>query len=78
MTNKNLSTFSWLITILTPLFLIGLALRILLTPIFYKVEYRMPYFPPDPYGFTTEDRLRWAPYAVNYLINDAIFFGFSR
>lgn len=71
MLEKNSPIVSWLITLLTPIFLIGLALRILLTPLFYNIEYRMPYFPPDSYGFTTEDRLRWAPYAVNYLINDA-------
>jgi len=71
MTDKSSPIFSWFVTLLTPLFLIGLALRILLTPIFYNIEYRMPYFPPDSYGFTTEDRLRWTPYAVNYLINDA-------
>jgi integral membrane protein (TIGR01906 family) len=61
----------WLVALLIPLALIGLALRVLLTPVFYKVEYSMPYFPPDSYGFTQADRLNWAPYAVNYLINDA-------
>lgn len=60
----------YLISLLTPLALIGLALRILLTPIFYTIEYNMPYFPEDEYGFTKEDRLKWAPYAVDYLINN--------
>jgi integral membrane protein (TIGR01906 family) len=67
----KLSILSWLITILIPVALIGLAIRVLLSPIFYKTEYNMPYFPPDDYGFTKEDRLKWAPYAVNYLINNA-------
>lgn len=62
---------SYLISLLTPLALIGLALRILLTPIFYTIEYNMPYFPADEYGFTKEDRLKWAPFAVDYLINNA-------
>lgn len=31
----------------------------------------MPYFPADDYGFTKADRLKWAPYAVDYLINNA-------
>jgi integral membrane protein (TIGR01906 family) len=31
----------------------------------------MPYFPSDENGFTKEDRLKWAPYAVNYLVNNA-------
>lgn len=71
MNPKLPSILSYLVTLLTPLFLLGLGLRILLTPLFYSLEYRMPYFPPDQYGFTTEDRLRWAPYAVEYLLNDA-------
>jgi integral membrane protein (TIGR01906 family) len=65
------SFLSWLVTILIPFVLIGLAIRVLLTPIFYTVEYNMPYFPADEYGFTKEDRLKWAPYAVKYLVNDA-------
>jgi integral membrane protein (TIGR01906 family) len=70
--NTKLSTpLSYLTTLLTPILLLGLGLRILLTPLFYNVEYRMPYFPPDPYGFTTQDRLHWASYAVDYLINSA-------
>ena len=67
----KLSFLSWLVTVLVPLVLIGLAIRVLLSPIFYRLEYSMPYFPPDEYGFTKEDRLKWAPYAVNYLVNDA-------
>ena len=67
----KLTFLSWLVTILVPLVLIGLAIRVLLSPVFYRLEYSMPYFPPDEYGFTKEDRLKWAPYAVNYLVNDA-------
>ena len=70
--NKKLSSLlSYLTTLLTPIVLLGLGLRILLTPLFYNVEYRMPYFPPDQYGFTMEERLHWASYAVDYLINNA-------
>jgi len=61
---------SWFVTILIPLLLIGLGLRVLLTPLFLQVEYNMPYFPPDEYGFTKEDRLKWAPYALDYLVNN--------
>ena len=71
MNPKLTSLLSYLTTLLTPIFLLGLGLRILLTPLFYNVEYRMPYFPPDSYGFTREDRLHWAPYAVDYLLNNA-------
>ena len=62
---------SWLVAVLIPLALIGLGLRVLLTPLFLKIEYNMPYFPPDQYGFTKADRLKWAPYALNYLVNSA-------
>src|SRR5512139_3263983 len=68
---KMTNIFSWLVAILIPLALIGLAIRVLLTPLFYIIEYNMPYFPPDQYGFTKADRMKWAPYAVNYLTNDA-------
>lgn len=62
---------SWLVTLLIPAALIGLGLRVLLSPLFLQIEYNMPYFPPDEYGFTKEDRLKWAPLALNYLLNDA-------
>jgi integral membrane protein (TIGR01906 family) len=71
MTTKLTTTLSYLTTLLTPIFLLGLGLRILLTPLFYNLEYRMPYFPEDQYGMTQEERLHWAPFAINYLINDA-------
>jgi integral membrane protein (TIGR01906 family) len=61
---------SSLVAILVPIALIGLGLRLLLTPLFLQLEYHMPYFPPDEYGFTTEDRLKWAPYALDYLTNN--------
>lgn len=62
---------SYLISLLTPLALLGAALRILLTPVYYRIEYNMPYFPADPYGFTQADRLRWAKPSVEYLVNSA-------
>lgn len=67
----KMTILSWLVAILIPLALIGLAIRVLLTPLFYTIEYNMPYFPPDQYGFTKADRMKWAPYAVNYLTNNA-------
>ena len=62
---------SLIVTLLVPLALIGLGLRVLLSPLFLQVEYNMPYFPPDQFGFTKADRLKWAPYALNYLTNSA-------
>jgi len=60
---------SSLVAILVPIALIGIGLRLLLTPLFLQIEYNMPYFPPDEYGFTKADRLKWAPYALDYLVN---------
>ena len=54
---------------LTPIVLLGFALRLLLSPLFIQIEYHMPGFPNDPYGLTRADRLRWAPFAVDYLVN---------
>ncbi|MCC6301114.1 MAG: TIGR01906 family membrane protein [Anaerolineales bacterium] len=71
MNTKMFPILSWTVTILIPLALVGLGLRMLLTTTFLKFEYNTPNFPPDEYGLTTEDRLRWAPYAVEYLVNDA-------
>jgi len=68
---KSYLILSWLVTLLIPLALIGLGLRLLLTTTFLKIEYNMPYFPPDEYGFTKEDRLKWAPFALEYLVNNA-------
>lgn len=62
---------SFIITLIVPIALIGLGLRVLLSPLFLQVEYNMPYFPPDEFGFTKADRLKWAPYALNYLTNRA-------
>src|SRR5215216_5157058 len=65
------SILSLIITLIVPIALIGLGLRVLLSPLFLQVEYNMPYFPPDDFGFTKADRLKWAPYALKYLTNSA-------
>jgi integral membrane protein (TIGR01906 family) len=45
------------------------AIRVALTPLFISVEYRLPGFPPDEFGFTTEDRLYWSDYSIDYLLS---------
>ena len=65
------SILSWLASLAVPVALIGLAVRIVLLPFFLQLEYRVPGFPPDDYGFTTQERLHWAGYAWNYLVNSA-------
>ncbi|MEW5940855.1 MAG: DUF1461 domain-containing protein, partial [Chloroflexota bacterium] len=68
---------SLLSALLAPIVLVGIALRLLLTPVFPQVEYRMPGFPDDEYGFTLEERLKWSTIAVEYLVNreDISFLG---
>lgn len=68
--DKVFWALSWLVTILIPVVLLLTAVRFLVTPIFVQLEYRTPNFPPDPYGFTLEDRLYWSRFALNYLLND--------
>ncbi len=58
------------VAILVLLVLLLTGIRILLTPAFVNIEYRMPYFPEDPYGMTQPERLKWAPIALDYLMND--------
>ncbi len=69
--NKLYTFLSWLLTLLIPLAVIGLGVRVLLTPLFPNIEYRLPDFPVDDYGFTVQDRLHWGPYGINYLLNNA-------
>jgi integral membrane protein (TIGR01906 family) len=66
----KLTILSSLVAVIVPVVLIGLGLRILLSPLFLQIEYNMPYFPPDEFGFSKEDRLKWAPLALDYLVND--------
>jgi len=64
---NNFRIFLLLISILTPIFLITSGMRTALSPIFVNLEYKLPNFPPDTYGFSTEERLVWANYSIQYL-----------
>ena len=59
----------WVISILTPLVLLMTAINLLISPAFAIIEYQMPGFPEDRYGFTQEDRLEFSRYAISYLRN---------
>jgi integral membrane protein (TIGR01906 family) len=48
-----------------------LGVRLLLTHAFPEVEYRLPGFPADEYGFTIKDRLHWSTISIDYLLNNA-------
>jgi hypothetical protein len=64
------SAVSVIIMILVPVVLVLTAVRVVLSPWFLEFEYRTPDFPPDRYGFTMEERLRYARIALDYLLND--------
>ncbi|MEK6221896.1 MAG: TIGR01906 family membrane protein, partial [Chloroflexota bacterium] len=61
----------WAISVLVPVILVLTAVRLLMSPAFLRLEYGMPNFPEDNYGFSQQDRLEWAPIALEYLLNDA-------
>jgi integral membrane protein (TIGR01906 family) len=61
---------SWVVIVLVPVTLILTSVRLLMTPAFVHLEYRTPFFPPDPYGFSQSDRLHWSLIALDYLLND--------
>ena len=58
-----------MVTLLIPVVLVLLGIGILLTPVYIQIEYRMPYFPDDKYGFSMEERLYWAGLSIEYLLN---------
>jgi integral membrane protein (TIGR01906 family) len=62
---------AWIVTILVPVVLTLLAVRIVMSPWYVEFEYRTPFFPEDQYGFTREERLKYSKIAIAYLLNDA-------
>jgi integral membrane protein (TIGR01906 family) len=64
------SALSWVVTLLVPYIILMTSVQLMLTPLMLQIEYNLPGFPTDPYGFTTQDRLRWATPSVMYLTND--------
>jgi len=63
-----------------PFLLALMSIRFVMSPIFLQFEYNRADFPDDFYGFTREDRLNYAPYALAYLLNgdDIDFLGDLR
>jgi integral membrane protein (TIGR01906 family) len=59
------------VVILVPFILIMTSVRLLMSPLFLEIEYRMPGFPPDSYGLTLQDRLQWSKVSLDFLLNNA-------
>jgi integral membrane protein (TIGR01906 family) len=68
---RQLAGLRLVIVIAIPVILTLLSVRVVMTPLFLNIEYNRAGFPLDRYGFTTDDRLEYAPYALNYLFNSA-------
>ena len=77
MSYSSRQVLSWMVTLLVPIVLVLVAVRLLMTPVFLIVEYNTPGFPADRYGFTKEERLYWSGIALDYLLNsdDISFLG---
>lgn len=63
-----------------PFLLVMIFVRIVMSPLFLQFEYNRPGFPEDFYGFTVQDRMSYAPIAIEYLLNaeDISFLGDLR
>lgn len=68
------------LTVAFPFLLVMIFVRIIMSPLFLQFEYIRPGFPEDFYGFTIQDRLEYAPFAIQYLLNgeDISFLGDLR
>jgi integral membrane protein (TIGR01906 family) len=54
-----------------PLLILLVWVRIMLLPAFVDLEYLRPGFPPDPFGFTPQERIHWANVSRAYLLSGA-------
>jgi integral membrane protein (TIGR01906 family) len=70
--NRWQSSAQWILQILIPVVLILSSVWIMLNTArwWVQIEYRLPGFPEDPYGFTLEDRLYWSAIDIDFLLND--------
>jgi integral membrane protein (TIGR01906 family) len=57
----------WLVVLAMPIFLLLTAARVLVNDWYPRYEYAKPDFPPDPYGFTQEQRLQLGQASIHYL-----------
>ncbi len=60
-----------LIALAVPFVLVLGSVRLVMTETYLRLEYHKPDFPTDTYGFTLDDRLYYAPFAAQYLLNGA-------
>ena len=54
-----------------PVVICVLSILVLLSPVFMNLEYQLPNFPEDQYGFSTEERLDFGNQTRRYLVTNA-------
>ncbi len=54
-----------------PILLIALGVRLVATPLFLWIEYHRPGFPADYWGMSTEQRMTYGSYGLDYIMNFA-------
>lgn len=54
-----------------PILLIALGVRLVATPVFLWIEYHRPGFPADHWGMSTEQRMTYGSYGLDYIMNFA-------
>jgi integral membrane protein (TIGR01906 family) len=58
-----------LLAVFFPIVLLAGAIRLATSSLFLWVEYHRPGFPADTFGFSTDDRMTYGSYTVDYLLN---------
>ena len=64
---KGRTVFFAIITVILPFILLMSCVILVFTPAFLTYEYKKPDFPPDPYGFTLEQRIDYGTASVYYI-----------
>jgi integral membrane protein (TIGR01906 family) len=61
---------SFMASLLVPFLILMTVIRFLFSPALLQVEYNTPNFPPDPYGFSQADRLKYSKISLDWLYDD--------
>lgn len=64
---KGRHIFFTITAIILPFVLLMNAITLIFTPQYLVSRYKSPDFPPDPYGFTLEERIEYGTDSVNYI-----------
>jgi integral membrane protein (TIGR01906 family) len=71
--SRSRSILDWFlrlyISIAFPFLVVMIFVRLIMSPLYPQFEYNRPDFPADYYGFTVQERLTYAPFAIQYLLN---------